>query len=130
MIGVPDADGTQLRPTVFTRKGDMAIAVLIVEGGPLSGRAIDLVKRTTSVGRSQLNDIVVDGRTVSSTHAAIRNGGDGYWIGDMGSRTGTFVDDELVGEPRKLHDGDRIKLGGMLTHWVFVESEHGPSVPA
>ena len=101
------------------------MAALIVRDGPRSGTKIELIRRTTSIGRGRMSDIVVGGGTISELHAAIRDGGDGYWIGDLGSRTGTFVNDELVSEPRKLCDGDRIKLGGMLTHWVFAESSDG-----
>jgi ABC-type multidrug transport system ATPase subunit len=49
----------------------------------------------------------------SHRHARIYLDGDGCWIVDLGSETGTFVNGEAVGEapPRRLSAGDRVTVG-------------------
>ena len=47
-------------------------------------------------GCAHPNDMVVDELGVSRPHAGIRGGANGYWISDLGSRNGTFVNGEQV----------------------------------
>lgn len=102
----------------------MITPVLMVQGGPSEGTAIPLAEGMNVIGRSPLDDIVVDHPVVSRQHAAICGGPEGYWILDLGSRNDTFVNGEPVSQQaRRLHNFDRIELGGMETRWVFMESE-------
>ena len=85
------------------------------------------------MGRAPLNDIVLDEPGVSRQHAGIRGDSEGYWIADLGSRNGTFVNGERVDVgPRRLRNFDRIALGGVNTpvHWVFMESQATISIPS
>ena len=84
------------------------------------------------MGRAALNDIVVEEPGVSRQHAGIRGDSGGYWIADLGSRNGTFVNGERVGDdPRRLLNYDRIELGGVgtQTHWLFMESQMTVDIP-
>ena len=99
-------------------------AVLMVQGGPDEGNTIPLPEGMATMGRAALNHIVVDEPGVSRQHAAIRSDSEGCTLSDLGSRNGTFVNDEAVTqEGRRLRNWDRVKLGGMITHWVFMESQ-------
>lgn len=69
-----------------------------------------LEKRTTSVGRSKDNDIVIDYRGVSSHHARI-NCEDNYYITDLRSTNGTYVNGKKILH-HKLIDGDTIAIAG------------------
>ena len=101
-----------------------AAAVLLVQGGPNEGAMVPLAEGMNIMGRATLSDIVVEGTGVSRQHASIRGSADGYWIADLGSRNGTFVNGVQVGKDGlKLDNWDRIELGGMDTHWVFMESQ-------
>ena len=61
---------------------------------------------------------------MSRQHATIRGDASGFWISDLGSSNGTFVNGSRVNqEPQKLRNWDRIELGGMPMHWVFMESQ-------
>ena len=60
---------------------------------------------------------------ISRNHAAIDGiPGEGYVIYDLGSRNGTFLNDEQLEphQPRLLHDGDKVKLG-RLSMTIFFE---------
>ena len=103
----------------------VARALLLVKGGDAGGTTVPLSEGTTTLGRAPLNDIVVDEPGVSRQHAGIRAERDGFWIQDLGSRNGTFVNGQLIeGEGQRLRDMDLIELGGVQSHvqWVFRES--------
>ena len=106
-------------------------AVLLVKGGEDEGKTFGLAKDITTIGRTSLNDLVVDHPAVSRKHAGIRRDRDGYWISDLGSKNGTFVNGENVGdEPRRLRNRDRIEVGTESpVHWVFVESQASMDLP-
>ena len=99
--------------------------------GPDTGETISLSGEMTSIGRASNNDIVVEESGVSRRHAAIRNDPSGFWIMDLGSRNGTFVNGEQIeGEGVRLHDMDRIELGGIASvYWVFRELEATIQIP-
>jgi pSer/pThr/pTyr-binding forkhead associated (FHA) protein len=99
-------------------------AMLLVRGGPEEGTTVQLREGMMIMGRSAVSDMVVDSPGVSRQHAAIRGDRDGYWLMDLGSRNGTFVNGDQIGqEPVRLSNWDRVELGGMETHWVFMESQ-------
>ncbi len=71
-------------------------------------------------------DIDVSGfpsaEVVSRTHASIRIEGDNYYIEDLGSANGTYINHNVLakGNRHLLHFGDRISLGkGDLVTFVF-----------
>ena len=105
-------------------------AVLQIRGGPNDGNTILLSTGMTLIGRTSGNDIVVDEQGVSRQHASIRGDDNGFWVTDLGSRNGTFVNDTRLGqEPYRLRNWDRIEIGGATTHWVFMEPEDTTEVP-
>ena len=100
-------------------------AMLWVHGGPDNGKQIPLPdSAAVSFGRGPDNDIVVDDPRVSRQHATIRGDRSGFWLEDLGSRNGTFVNGELLeGEGTRLKDQYAIALGGTDSpvQWVFSE---------
>ena len=66
------------------------------------------------MGRAITNDVAVEVTGVSRNHARIRADATGYWIEDLGSRNGTFVNGTQVeGEGQRLRNMDRIEFGGL-----------------
>ncbi len=63
-----------------------------------------------SIGRADENDIVLPGPDVSRQHARIRQLGEQYWIEDLGSTNGTFLNQQPVTKTELL-DGDQIQIG-------------------
>lgn len=71
------------------------------------------IENTATIGRTSENTIALDGDPhVSRFHAIIRcqNGAE-YQIIDLGSRNGTFVNNQQVVLPITLRDGSRIRVG-------------------
>jgi adenylate cyclase len=68
---------------------------------------------TCSVGRAAANTLVLDLPKVSRMHALIQlqNIGE-FWLVDLGSSNGTFLNKRRVHQPVRLHDQDKIVIGG------------------
>ena len=63
-----------------------------------------------TIGRSHGNSLSLGSAEISRVHAEIITKGDSYILRDLGSRAGTFVNDETVVESTLGH-GDRIRIG-------------------
>ena len=62
-----------------------------------------------TIGRNEAVDLQIDSGRVSREHAVIRKEAGRYWIEDLGSTNGTFVNGERV-EEAPLHDGDILQI--------------------
>lgn len=70
------------------------------------------VAATCSLGRSATNDIVIEDGKVSRRHALIHKQDDAeYWVIDLGSGNGTYLNGRRVIQPTRLADGDVLLLG-------------------
>lgn len=62
------------------------------------------------IGRTASSHICLPDPSVSSIHARVYRGPDGYVLEDLNSRNGTFVNDDRI-EQKVLKENDRIRLG-------------------
>ncbi len=63
------------------------------------------------LGRSDASNIVIAGSSVSRNHAILQKQTDGFYLIDMGSRNGCFVNGSRVSIPVVLKDGDILQFG-------------------
>lgn len=78
---------------------------------PDSGERVPVGNRL-SLGRSSANDIVLPSAKISRNHASIHRQGPGeFWITDLGSQNGTYVNGRLLVQPQRLQSGDRLGFG-------------------
>ena len=79
------------------------------------GRENVLVSGNCSIGRSAKNTIVLDYPNVSRRHAIInvQNVGE-FWLIDLGSSNGTFLNKRRVHQPMRLNTGDQIVIGDSI----------------
>lgn len=63
------------------------------------------------VGRGEEANIRVTDAGVSRQHATIRREGAHFWLVDLGSANGSFVNDVALTTARVLMDGDRLQFG-------------------
>jgi len=74
------------------------------------------------IGRDSKNEIVLKDLKASRSHASIRCLGDGkYYLMDMGSANGTFVNDKQVTVPHMLVSGDQMFMGN--SRIAFIDDE-------
>jgi pSer/pThr/pTyr-binding forkhead associated (FHA) protein len=76
------------------------------------GKSIPVVARIT-MGRAESNHIVIDDTLASRNHAIIQKIKNEYFIKDLNSTNGTYVNDEMVPKDKyiKLKVNDTIKIG-------------------
>ena len=66
--------------------------------------------KTQVYGSSQSADVVVVGEGIAARHCQVLFDVDGYWIEDLLSKSGTFVNGDSVTN-RMLREGDLVHLG-------------------
>ncbi len=76
------------------------------------------------LGRSPDATIRLQDTGVSRQHATIRRDGTLYWVSDLGSANGSFVNDVAVTTARALRHGDRIQLGTCLFIFETDDGDH------
>ncbi len=102
----------------------MSRFVLHSEEGPLAGQEFELTKSIITLGRESSSEVevTISSPTVSRQHTRITRRGDEWFVEDLGSRNGTFLNGQPIGrEPKPLKAGDRIRLGGEVA-FVFKSS--------
>ncbi len=85
-------------------------ALLIVRRGADAGSRFLLDTVTTTVGRSQDADILLDDISVSRRHAVFNRTDAGVVVKDVGSLNGTYVNRQMVDE-QLLQPGDEVQIG-------------------
>ncbi len=78
-----------------------------------------------TIGRLSTSDIVLESTSVSRRHAVADCRGGAVVLEDAGSRRGTFVNGKRLDAPRKLAEGDEIRIGDVVMK--FVASGHPPA---
>lgn len=99
----------------------MEDAVLIANNGPLNGQQW-IIDGTLVIGRDAECDIVIPDRQVSRQHARITKGTNGIILEDLGSKNGTFLNNQVLSEPIKLVEADEIAIALTQT-FLFLSSD-------
>jgi len=73
-------------------------------------RRFDLLG-TVTVGRAPENGLVLKDEQISRRHAIIQAQGEReFWLVDLGSANGTYVNERRISQPVQLHRGDIIRI--------------------
>ncbi|MEX0716345.1 MAG: SpoIIE family protein phosphatase [Planctomycetaceae bacterium] len=103
----------------------MAELVLLQEG---QSQPFSLGDGETVIGRHPECAVQIPSNMVSRKHARVVRDGDGYFVEDLGSGNGTFVNGNRIAERTPLKHEDRIKLGPVLLRFEApapVSVDHG-----
>jgi len=76
---------------------------------------------TAIVGRAIECDVVIASKSVSREHTRIRREGRRWFVDDLGSTNGTYLNDERVTGSLTLMDGDILKIGDVT--FVFHDPD-------
>jgi hypothetical protein len=93
-------------PEVVTR----GAALVIRAGGGRAGESFALDRDRLTLGRRPDSDIFLDDVTVSRDHAVLVRRGSDYYLDDLGSLNGTYVNRRRI-ESHRLADGDELQVG-------------------
>jgi len=81
-----------------------------------------------TIGRAPSNQIVVDHPSISAHHALLLRTGASYWLKDLNSTNGTWINGDCVTDV-ELKDGDTIRFGSVSAIFAGVyrkrSSSHG-----
>jgi len=101
------------RDELLETLGDIGVqgpALVVRSGGGRSGETFAPQGERTSIGRSPDCGIFLDDVTVSRKHAVLTQRDDGFFIEDLGSLNGTFLNRHRI-ESGQLNDGDELQIG-------------------
>ncbi len=104
----PPRGGTSKPARGGGRSGPKA---LIVTAGALAGTRIALDGRPVMIGRADDNTRVLDDDYASTRHARISQSGDDWYVEDLGSTNGTYLDRNKVSGPTRVPLGTPIRIG-------------------
>jgi Nif-specific regulatory protein len=94
---------------------------LVVLVGVAQGAAFLLNEAATfTIGRDTSNDLVIPDWAVSRQHCIIKGEANGFWLEDLSSHNGTFVND-VPATRQQLSHGDQIRIG--TSHLLFALDE-------
>ncbi len=96
-------------------------AWLLEKNGPDGKKKYPIFWDDFTIGRDRENGLVVDDRAVSLNHARIRSINGVYYLFDLVSDNGTFLNSKKLLRPRPLYDWDEIKIGH--TEFIFRGSK-------
>jgi len=97
------------------RASDLRPALVFLSG-ELLAVPIPLEREEVTLGRALEADVRINDSKVSRQHAMIRTvsesgGGDAYYISDLNSRNGTFLNGHRIAREERIHNGDKITIG-------------------
>ncbi len=99
-------------------------ALVFVQGS--EQKNIVLNRIPFSVGRKVDKDLVIADPRVSRDHAQIMQEGQDFFLVDLGSKHGTFVNGERI-QRQKLERGDRLEFGARDSAYILFNPAHATS---
>jgi len=104
------------------------MVLLRAKEGPCAGAVFKVDKESIVIGRDSDCEVPLADQGVSRRHAEVYRIGEMYFIRDLGSRNGSFVNDEEVKEAM-LRNGDRIRIGSTVLTFEDVPPEVESNIP-
>ena len=107
-------------------------AFLYVERGPGAGQLLEVKQGTVVVGRASVSDLRLQHPSISRRHTQIKRVGEQFFVKDLGSQNGTFVNKERIGTEVEVKPGDSIAMGNALLRLrgPLAKGEKLPGQPA
>jgi pSer/pThr/pTyr-binding forkhead associated (FHA) protein len=90
------------------RQPPLLILTAALENHPLSHQ---YDKPEVILGREPGCDFLINDKTVSSRHARVSDHHQQWWLEDLASTNGTFINDEAITAPVVITHGDEVRLG-------------------
>jgi hypothetical protein len=109
-VGAPAPTGG--RPA-RTRRGKAA-RQLIVTGGTLAGTRITLGEAPITIGRAEDSTLVITDDYASARHARLVPRAGQWYVEDLGSTNGTYLNRSKVSGPMVMQKGDRLQIGNTV----------------
>jgi len=92
------------------------------DSGAFAHDSFPLQEAVVRIGRTAGNEIPLDHHGISREHAVITHDETGYYITDLDSRNGSYINGRAFKEKTKLTDGDLLRFCDI--ELIFCEHEH------
>lgn len=86
---------------------------------PFKIKEVYTLEDSTTIGRSNQNKIIIKDPYISKNHLKIVKDEGDYYIEDLNSANGTFINGTKIMDAVRLKNGDRIRLGQV--EFLFVK---------
>ena len=95
------------------RRGAVTGRFVVVTSADLDeGQDFELDSAQPTIGRGGQNDIAIrSDEYASARHARFEPRQDGVWVQDLGSTNGTYLNGARLDRPRRLTEGDVVRIG-------------------
>lgn len=93
------------------------MAYILGMSGAVKGKKFELRHDRMTIGRNQVNDVVLADEAVSSQHCYIVRHGSRYYLHDLNSTNGTMLNFERIQDRAELKPQDMIQIGS--SEFVF-----------
>lgn len=93
------------------RQDDRSVRHLVVTGGALAGTRISLDGRPVLIGRADDSTLVLDDDYASTRHARLVRSDEDWYVEDLGSTNGTYLDRTKISTPTPVTPGVPIRIG-------------------
>ncbi len=108
--------------------GDGAgLLVLTAAAEDISAGSVIPLGNNTVIGRVPGCQVKIIDNTVSSKHAVIKYRDAQYWVEDLGSLNGTYLNEIKLKKPAVLANGDILRVGGVSFEFVRWAYEVEPN---
>src|SRR5690606_37027200 len=99
--------------------------------GSYAGRSYELTADQMVIGRNAFCDIVFDDHSISREHAQVIHDSGQYFLEDLESLNGTYLNGERLQGRVPLHDRDHIRCYKIEMHFYegATPPEDSPEVP-
>ena len=87
------------------------MAYLMGMSGSVKGQKFEIRKDRMTIGRNQINDVVLTDEAVSSQHCYVARRGDRYILHDLNSTNGTLLNFERITDEAELKPKHVIQIG-------------------
>jgi pSer/pThr/pTyr-binding forkhead associated (FHA) protein len=115
----PDERRAALRPS--------PTASLDIIRGPFSGASFHIERPVCAIGRGEQSDVRLRDESVSSAHATLLRKGNTWYVVDLRSVNGTFVDGYRIAGERELTTGATLRVGSV--EMMFRSFSNGAEDP-
>jgi FHA domain-containing protein len=102
------------QPGVQPARSSRVSGRLVVVKSPdlVEGRDFEIDSAQLTIGRGGQNDIAIrSDEYASARHARFEPRQDGVWVQDLGSTNGTYLNGARLDRPRRLSEGDVVRVG-------------------
>jgi len=113
------------------REAEYKPAFLYVERGPGAGQLLEVKQGVVVIGRASVSDLRIQHPSISRRHAQIKRVGEQFFVKDLSSQNGTFVNKQRLATEIEMKVGDTLALGNALVRLrgPMTKGERLPPAP-